>query len=356
MSGEIETSMKGVTNKNKQEAIITVLALASIMVVKGFNPREDIGDVSILKNNIAKMGLIAPITVRPTATKGKFQLVSGHRRFQALVELERADVAVIIRTDLEDDITAKAYAVAENSEDGRQNLSYVELGTAFLEMEKEGWGAGRIASESGVAKHTVRRAMDLMKADDEVIQLVRDGRLSPTAAVVYAKLSPEVRAKIDLDTMQDPSRELIKALAIKASKEVDAENKEAGGEGDDETKSGKKAGKVGVAWRLPTERNAAIQELAHTAFNKKNVDETWARQALYVLYWVRGHGTKVGDIKATEMDKFIKADNAKYLEKMKADSKKAETKPAAKKDTKAKAKAKNKAKKNGKKGNKKGKK
>lgn len=342
-SGENAVDVR-MTGRKTVDGSMTTLPLSSIVVIKGFNPRQSEGDTDTLRDSIAKRGLINPITVRATSKKDKYQLVSGHRRMKALRELKRDDVAVIIRTDLDDDIKALAYAVAENSEDGRTNLTYIEMGSAFMDMMKEGYKIDRIVSESGVAKHTVRRSLKLMELDDSVIKLVQDGLLSPSAAVFYASLEPSVQAQIDLTGMDDPSRSLIRALAAKATKEL---AKASGA--DKETKSGKQKGKVGVAWRSPTERTAAIQELAHTAFNTKNPGASAAREQLQVLYWVRGESKRIGELSSSELTKLIKVDNTKYLEKMKADAKKAEKAPAKKKPAAKGSKAKAKAKKKGKK-------
>ena len=102
-----------------------------------------------------------------------------------------------------------------------------------------------------------------------------------------------------------------------------------------------------MSWRTPTERKAAIEELAHTAYNPKNPGAKEATEMLKVLYWVRGHGEKLGDLSATQLKSYIKEDNERYMKKMKADAKKAEKEPQAKGKSKAKSKAKGKGKKKG---------
>lgn len=317
------------TGKSKgTNAEMVNLALSAIAVGKGFNPRFDIGDVDTLRKSIAKAGLINPLTVRPTDKKDKYQLVSGHRRFQALTDLGRKECPVIIRTDLDDDGKAKAHAIAENSEDGRTNLTYVEMGSAFVTMQKDNWGPDKIAAETGVAKHTVRRALKIMELDKDVLDMIQSDQLSPTAGLAYAKLDADVQAHINLEEMADPSAHLIRRLAKDASKKMKSEAAE--GEGDADVGK-KKKGKVGVSWRTPTERNELIQELAHTAFNVKNEDAEYAYDTLEVLYWLRGHGKQIGDLKKAEMKAFIKADNTKWLERLKRDAKAAEKEPKAKK-------------------------
>lgn len=324
MSNATKYSSKG--KKKGSDAEMVILPLSAIKVVKGFNPRFDEGDTNALRASIAKAGLINPPTVRPTDKKDVYQLISGHRRFQALTELGRTESPFIVRTDLDDEAKAKAHAIAENSEDGRTNLTYVELGSSFVAMQKdESWGPDRIAAETGVAKHTVKRCLKIMELDQDVLDSIQSGDMSPTAGLAFAKLSPDVQAHIDLDALKEPSAHLIKRLAKEAQKKLDATKPD--GEGSEE-KGDKEAGANKIVWRSATERNAAIQELAHEA--SKSGDE-WAYQTLETLYWLRGHGTKIGDLKKAEMKKLIKSDAGKYMERMKRDATKAE-KAAKKKD------------------------
>lgn len=319
--------------KNKANAHTLEISLKNIKVISGFNPRS--GGISkeetqVLADSIAKNGLIHPLTVRPTKTKGEYELVSGHRRFAALQFLTRDKALCVVRTDLDENAEAKAFAVAENSQDGRTDLTYTELGRTFQWMTKEGWGVDKIAGKSGIHVATVRRALKLMELPQSVLELVNKRILSDTAALAYAKLDPKVQNKIPEDKLEGASAHYIRVLAAEAQKELD---KAAGGTGTEGANAtGKKKGKAKVNWRTPQERNELIIVLAHEAYNPKNDGAEAAYGQLEVMYWLRGHGKQPGDLTKDEMRTLIKADNDLY------DKRKAAAEAKAAKEREAKAK------------------
>lgn len=336
MATETATPNAAVTfnamGKKNANGYVQEIALNDVTVIEGFNPRasENEAEIDVLAKSIAKQGLIHPPTVRPTAVKGKFELISGHRRFKALKTLGRESAVFTVRLDIADDMDAKAFAVAENSEDGRTNLTYVELGKSFMEMSGKGWGKDLIATKSGVHPATVSRAMKVMELPKEIIELVQKRVLSESAALVYAKLDPAVQNQIDQEKLVGASAHFIKVLAAEAQKKIAAAGGEATGEA--ANAGGKKKGKVKINWRSPKERTDVIRQLAHIAFNPKNEGAAEAYTNLKVLYWMRGHGKALGDLSKTEMLAFIKEDNdahtkaAQYVAEKEAKQREAEAK------------------------------
>ena len=310
--------------KKKANASMLSINLKNVSVIEEFNPRQDTGDVEELKKSIAKQGIINPPTVRPTETEGEYQLIAGHRRFRALSELGRESAPFIIRTDLAEFGKATAYAIAENSEDGRVNLTHVELGNSFILLHKtEGWGPGKIATESGVAVHTVRRCMKLMELDASILDLVQNGNVSITAALAFAKLAPEVQDQIDLGDLPDPSAHLINTLAKDAGKKLKAlaaENATPGEDNDTEDNDGKESGQVKVVWRSKTEIKKLIERRAYDALSKESDTSEDSYTMLKVLYWQRNEFETIADAKPGIMKRLMKADSEKYMEKMERDA------------------------------------
>src|SRR5690606_16380743 len=173
-----------------------------------------------------------------------------------------------------DETEAQAFAVAENSQDGRTDLTYVELGRSFQSMTEKGWGVAKIASKAGVHSMTVRRALALMESPKEILDLVDKGTLSESAALVFAKLDSKVQNILlsadYADKLEKASAHYIKELAKQAQKQIDKASGTEGGSDKESEAGGKKKGKVKVNWRSPSDRNQVIRELAHIAFNKKN--------------------------------------------------------------------------------------
>src|SRR5690606_16369471 len=161
------------------------------------------------------------------------------------------------------------------------------------------------------------------------------GTLSESAALVFAKLDSKVQNILlsadYADKLEKASAHYIKELAKQAQKQIDKASGTEGGSDKESEAGGKKKGKVKVNWRSPSDRNQVIRELAHIAFNKKNEGAEDARRHLLTLYWVRGHGEKIGDLSAKDMDTLIAGDNQAFLNAQKF----AEEKEAKKREKEA---------------------
>lgn len=96
---------------------------------KTFN-KETIND---LQSSFDGLGLIQPITVRPTSD-GKYMVVVGERRFRATKQRGDEDIECIVRDDIDDKI-AREMQFTENSQ--QEDIPPLELGKAFLEHRKQ---------------------------------------------------------------------------------------------------------------------------------------------------------------------------------------------------------------------------
>ena len=85
------------------------------------NPRSDLGEIGELAASITTLGIIQPLTVRPTHD-GRYLLVAGERRYAAALIAGLTEVPAIVREI--DDKTALAIALVENCQ--RRDLSPTE--------------------------------------------------------------------------------------------------------------------------------------------------------------------------------------------------------------------------------------
>lgn len=326
------------------DAVLASIPMKDIVVKPGFNPRVRIetAELSVLADNIKKDGLINPITVRPSDKPGKFWLVAGERRYRACKLNERENIQAVIRFDLDNDADARAVAVAENSEDGRTNLSYIEMGQVFIELrDKHKWGVTRIASECGVAEHTVRRALAIMEAPSDVQKRVADGQLSAMAALEYAKMDDGTRKKIKDQLTDGITADGVRQLGKAAAK---AE----GAKPDTTKKSNKQKGASRdatlVAWKASKVKQAQIVELAAWLMNAEKDGESVKTDVAYVamqgalcaLLWDRGDLDTpwLPDIDSADNKKDAKAQHAAYRAALKAAAAQAKAAPEEKGDGK----------------------
>ena len=166
-------------------------------------------DDELMQNTIDSImagGVINPILVRPTED-GKFEVVSGHRRFRASELAGKADIKAIVR-EMDDD-TAVITMVDSNLQ--REQISPMERAQAYkmkLEALKhqgkrvdlEGHSTSRqvvgkletadkVGEISGDSGRQVQRYIRLTELRPELQQMVDEGTISLTPAVELSYLS-----------------------------------------------------------------------------------------------------------------------------------------------------------------------
>ncbi len=152
-------------------------------------PRQDFDqeELEALADSIAEHGVIQPLTVRELSS-GYYQIIAGERRWRAarLAGLKEIP-AVIIEAD---DRKVMELALIENLQ--RQDLNPVEeaLGYQTL-MAEHGLTQEEAAKRVGKSRPAVANALRLLNLCPDVLQLLRDGKLSPGHARAILTLKTE---------------------------------------------------------------------------------------------------------------------------------------------------------------------
>ncbi len=282
----------GVSTKGQKTAdsLMAVLPVSEVMVKKGFNPRSGLGDISALTKSIKTHGLDNPVTVRPVGDH--YQVVAGHRRYASVLAAKFKELQVMIRYDLDDDADAKAFAVAENSEDGRSDLTYIEMGRVFSSLEKAGDSVAVIATRTGTHPQTVRRSLKIMEAPKDIQDKVENEILSPSAGLEYARLDKKTRNDIADKLDKGITADRIRELGKKAAKENNsATNAKAANH-----KTGADRDASVVVWRSRRDVTLELDELSYYIesheqgkdFDDANLEYQQMVGALVALLWSRG--------------------------------------------------------------------
>ena len=188
-----------------------------ILVDPSFNPRTSMDEEQLaeLAASIAERGLLQPPRVRlvPDADPGqppRYMLVAGHRRIEALDRLaaDRPDLLEGIDVVLEDVVEAAdtfVDAIVENIQ--RENLSVIDEARAYQRLRKDGGlTIEGVAKKCGVAKKRVTERLELLKFPADVVALLQDGTLPPSARSTLKKLA-------------EVSPDLCSAVAVRAAQE-----------------------------------------------------------------------------------------------------------------------------------------
>lgn len=139
-----------------------------------FQPRIrfDEGKLKELSETIRQNGLIQPIVVRKAA--GRFEIVSGERRWQATKLAQMDRIPVIVRRY--DDRRMLEAALIENLE--REDLNPVETAKAIRALqERFGLTQDQIAEKLSKDRSTISNLIRLLALPDEIQTLLLDGKI-----------------------------------------------------------------------------------------------------------------------------------------------------------------------------------
>ena len=158
-----------------------------------FDPEE----LQSLADSIAIHGVVQPLTVREMSS-GYYQIIAGERRWRAARMAELREIpAVIIEAD---DKKVMELALIENLQ--RQDLNPVEEAMGYQSlMEDYGLTQEETASRVGKSRPAVANMLRLLSLSPEVLEMVREGKLSAgharaVVALKTAKLQKEAAQKI----------------------------------------------------------------------------------------------------------------------------------------------------------------
>lgn len=172
--------------------------------------------LSELTDSISKHGVLQPILVRPLFAGG-YQIVAGERRYRASLQAGLSEIPAIVR-ELDDKETMEI-ALIENLQ--RKDLTAVEeaLGYDAL-MKNHGFTQEQVAESVGKSRSAVANSLRLLSLDDEVLELIKDGKLSAGHARALVSIEDKETAIKIANEIADAglSVRAVEALAKNAAK------------------------------------------------------------------------------------------------------------------------------------------
>jgi len=169
-----------------------------------------------LAASIAAHGLLQSLVVR-NGKKGKFAVVAGSRRLQALQQLAEsgsiaADYAVPCQV-VADDTNATEISLAENAV--REQMHPADQLDAFRDLSDKGMPAADIAARFGVTEAVVSKRLKLARVSPAILAAYRDGKLDLEQVMAFAitddHKAQEKLLKV-LRNMDDDPRSIRRAL------------------------------------------------------------------------------------------------------------------------------------------------
>lgn len=166
--------------------------VARLLQVKdGFNPRFDYGDIESLKKSIKVHGVLTPLRVR-RFNQG-YQIVDGHRRHQAIMELPdgpNREVPIILENQNLSDVQALLHMFESNT--GKPFLP-LEEAAAYEKMRNAGMSVKTICGHVGRSELHVYDTMRLIDSSQEVKDALAAKLITKTDAMNIAKSDKETQ-------------------------------------------------------------------------------------------------------------------------------------------------------------------
>lgn len=168
--------LKGDVESSEKSSISADVVLPIEKVFPNPNqPRRDF-DPALLEElaaSIRARGIIQPIVVRPIGEG--YQIVAGERRWRAAQMAQLHQVPVVVRSFSDDEVLE--IAIIENIQ--RADLNAVEEALGFRQlMDNFGHTQEKLAEALSKSRSHVTNTMRLLSLPDEVLTMIRSGKLS----------------------------------------------------------------------------------------------------------------------------------------------------------------------------------
>ena len=156
---------------------ITKVSISDIEPRKD-QPRKsfDTEGLQLLADSVSVHGILQPIIVRENPVyPSTYEIIAGERRWRAAKIAGLSEIPVIIVDG--DDLKIAQIALVENVQ--RENLNPVEEAFAYQALiERFGLTQEQLSREVGRSRPAIANMLRLINLPDEVLELLRDGKVS----------------------------------------------------------------------------------------------------------------------------------------------------------------------------------
>jgi ParB family transcriptional regulator, chromosome partitioning protein len=185
----------------KPDEPVRTLPVASLHPNR-FQPRTHFDEAAIedLAASVRAQGIIQPLVVTPEGEG--YAIIAGERRWRAAQRAGLDAVPVVVR-QVADDRELLELALVENLQ--RSDLNPIEEAEAYAALqEKFGLSQEEVATRVGKARTTVTNSLRLLRLPDEVLDLLREGRLTAGQARPLLGIEdPEEQIRLADRTVRD---------------------------------------------------------------------------------------------------------------------------------------------------------
>jgi len=194
LSALLENAATDITSNSIGEGTNNVVGSVSSILIEDietnpFQPRTQFEKEALmdLSNSIKELGIIQPITVRKLGY-GKYQLISGERRFRASQVAELKEIPAFIR--VANDQEMLEMALVENIQ--RQDLDAIEVAFSYQKLIEEcNLTQEQLSERVGKKRSTVANYLRLLKLPAEIQLSIRTKDVSMGHARALVNIDDE---------------------------------------------------------------------------------------------------------------------------------------------------------------------
>jgi ParB family chromosome partitioning protein len=187
ISNKLDKVVEDTVQYNENVSRETLVKITEVEPNKEQPRREfDKDALNELAESIKIHGIIQPIIVKKNS--GRYEIIAGERRWRAARIAGLSEVPIIIREYSEQE----TYEIALIENIQRENLNSIEEAVAYEKLiEEYKLKQEEVADRVGKSRSAVTNSLRLLKLDDQVKQLIIDGKLSAGHAKILVGQSAE---------------------------------------------------------------------------------------------------------------------------------------------------------------------
>ena len=146
-----------------------------------------------LGESISSLGLINPLTVRPTGD-GKYMIIVGARRWLAAKKAGLSEVECIIRNDV-DDKKVREMQFAENYQ--YEEIPPLEQAKAWKDyIDRFDSSQGELSRKTGIPARTISSRLSLLVVPSSTRAAIEKGEIGPREGMIIAGLPKERQEEV----------------------------------------------------------------------------------------------------------------------------------------------------------------
>ena len=236
-------------------------------------------EVDELADSIRQVGLLEPIVVCESETPGKFEIITGQRRFMAHQELQLDKIMAAVLDERVDETMAKVLSVTENLV--RRDLNSADLIDACTHLYHK-YGSVRVVSdETGLPYSKVSQYVKYDQLVQPLRQLVDTGM--PIQTALRAQQAASVSGEVNEEEAVKFAKEMAPMSGVQQSKVVSTRTKNPAMTAADIIEDAKAGGRITqVVVTLSSEVHGALTKYAQSqGTNSDDAAGILIRKALY---------------------------------------------------------------------------